>query len=491
METTSLRTSRSEFLWPTVILTVVMVLGVYFRWGGESAILLIESIIAAGFTVYLLIRQTKWLYALLWVALPFSQQLGLGGDSITVSMPTELLALVFSMYMGYWCLSRPKAIARISHPITFLAALDVAWLLVASVDSTDSLVSLKRVAMRTNFYLFALVLPFVLFKSKKWLLKPFFFMALGLVPVIFIIFLQHAQYDFIPQASFVVSRPYYDDHTIYGAAIVIVLPITFLLWQKARGLLGPHWKYKTMLGIVLLVLLAGFVMTFSRAAWLSLLVGIAFAFALKWRLKPWVFGLIILGSGALVFALSSTIMNKLKETEAVSNDGDIANQLISVTNVSTDASNLERINRWVCAWRMFKDKPLTGFGPGTYQFEYAQFQTREYTTYISTRDGDRGNAHSEYLTYLAETGLPGFLLFLVLVSYSLLLAIRNNLRAKGMIRYINNAVAVGLVTFYFHGIFNAFIDQDKMALPVFCCLAAIAAIDKYHIPNTGDEKAPA
>ena len=34
-------------------------------------------------------------------------------------------------------------------------------------------------------------------------------------------------------------------------------------------------------------------------------------------------------------------------------------------NVSTDASNLERINRWNCAIRMYAERPFLGHGPGT------------------------------------------------------------------------------------------------------------------------------
>lgn len=45
-------------------------------------------------------------------------------------------------------------------------------------------------------------------------------------------------------------------------------------------------------------------------------------------------------------------------------------------------------------------------------------------TRISTHNGDKGNAHSEYLTYLAETGFVGFLIFSILVVYSIYLAMK-------------------------------------------------------------------
>jgi putative inorganic carbon (hco3(-)) transporter len=83
----------------------------------------------------------------------------------------------------------------------------------------------------------------------------------------------------------------------------------------------------------------------------------------------------------------------------------------------------ERLNRYRCALRMAQDRPLWGFGPGTFQFVYHPYQRREEMTRISAeRDigkrsldtyGRGGGAHSEYFAALAEMGLPGLLLFLL------------------------------------------------------------------------------
>ena len=82
-----------------------------------------------------------------------------------------------------------------------------------------------------------------------------------------------------------------------------------------------------------------------------------------------------------------------------------------MSNITTDASNLERINRWKSALRLFAERPTLGWGPGTYQFEYASYQNYYEKTIISTNSGNKGNAHSEYLSILAESGWPGLLVF--------------------------------------------------------------------------------
>lgn len=233
--------------------------------------------------------------------------------------------------------------------------------------------------------------------------------------------------------------------------------------------------------MVIVLLLFSEVFALSRAALLSL--GVAGIFALllwlKIRFRTIVIALFI--GGGLVFFYSDSIYSAIHENEAVSNDGELANHFSSITNVNTDASNLERINRWVCAWRMFEERPLSGFGPGTYQFEYHRFQTLDYKTYISTNAGDRGNAHSEYLTYLSETGIVGFLVFVILVFGSVYLGMQNHYSVSDpLLKMLNLMALLGLVTFYFHGLFNAFLDQGKMAFLVYSAIGTIAGVHLMH-----------
>src|SRR5690606_3666005 len=85
----------------------------------------------------------------------------------------------------------------------------------------------------------------------------------------------------------------------------------------------------------------------------------------------------------------------------------------------TDASNLERLNRWDCALSMFEERPIVGWGPNTYKFVYARFQKATNVTLISTNAGNKGNAHSEYLGPLSEQGIPGLLLVISMIIAAL------------------------------------------------------------------------
>ena len=145
--------------------------------------------------------------------------------------------------------------------------------------------------------------------------------------------------------------------------------------------------------------------------------------------------------------------------------------------MSTDASNLERINRWNSAIRMFKDRPILGHGPGTYMFLYAPYQKPSEKTIISTNAGNRGNAHSEYLGPMAESGLIGLLTLLYLIYQVVVNAVvyyrdLPTIRHQGLLR----VAFLGLITYYLHGFLNNFLDMDKASAPFWGFTAMIAVL---------------
>ncbi len=156
---------------------------------------------------------------------------------------------------------------------------------------------------------------------------------------------------------------------------------------------------------------------------------------------------------------------------------DLNEHVASVTNVSTDASNLERINRWNCAIRMYAERPFLGHGPGTYMFLYAPYQKPSEKTIISTNGGNRGNAHSEYLGPLAESGTFGLLTFMGIIITVIVVSVNSyqrldNDRLKGLLR----VAFLGLITYYLHGFLNNFLDMDKASAPFWGFTAMISCL---------------
>ena len=156
----------------------------------------------------------------------------------------------------------------------------------------------------------------------------------------------------------------------------------------------------------------------------------------------------------------------------------ISENIQSISNISTDDSNTERLNRWSSAISMFKERPVFGWGPGTFQFQYAPFQKSKDLTLISTNSGSLGNAHSEYLGPLAERGFLGAGLFLSMVIYSLFASFRIYETCNNpLIRRTVLSIVMGLTTYYIHGFLNNYLDIDKAAIPFWALFAMITALD--------------
>jgi O-antigen ligase len=64
---------------------------------------------------------------------------------------------------------------------------------------------------------------------------------------------------------------------------------------------------------------------------------------------------------------------------------------------------------------MFLDRPLVGVGPGTFSAVYMTYKDRTdeaFPQWARLGNESFGQAHNDHVQILAETGLPGYLIFL-------------------------------------------------------------------------------
>lgn len=396
--------------------------------------------------------------------------------NVGVSIPSEplmlgvLLLFIIKLFFGEY---PDRKIWN--HPMTIVIGLQLAWMFITSLTSDLPMVSFKQFLARLWFVVPFYLLGITLFRKQRnislfiWLYTFSFLIVIGYT------IYHHAQFAFNEVAGHWVMEPFYNDHTIYGAVIALLIPlfVGFVLQRDFSNTL----RFFSFL--VLVVLVVALVLSFSRAAWLSLgfvfgvLLLVLFKIKFRWIvMTSAVFGL-------LFYFFSFEILDRLEKNE----QGPSANfieHLRSVTNISTDNSNLERINRWQSAFRLFGERPVFGWGPGTYQFEYAPYQRSKEKTLISTNAGDQGNAHSEYIGPLAEQGLPGMLLVLAVVLTFVLVGLRVYKHAtERRIRIMSLSVLLSLISYFVHGIMNNFLDSDKASVPVWGLIAVLVALDLY------------
>ena len=393
-----------------------------------------------------------------------------------LSLPTEpilfglLLLYILKLLQGY----RPQALVT-KHLLTRMILLGLFWILVTSLTSTMPIVSIKFFLARLWFVVPCYFIATQLFKERKNMQKFVWLYILPLVIVIIYTNIRHSQYNFEEHPANFVVKPFYNDHTSYGAMLAMFIPflVGFLYLYK-----NLHVRIAT--GFLLLVFLVATVFSYTRAAWVGLAAALLLLGVLKLRISFRVLfaSIIVLFVAFVVF--KDPVLEALKKNTTDSSNN-FTDHIKSISNVSTDASNKERINRWNCAFRMFLKKPVFGYGPGTYSFKYGPFQVASEKTIISTNMGNGGNAHSEYIGPLAEQGLLGTLLFFTLFMVVLATGMRlyYTIQERELKLFVC-MILLGLLTYFIHGFMNNFLDTDKAAVPFWGLIAMLTAIDVYH-----------
>ncbi len=415
----------------------------------------------------------------------FIKELGAG-----IALPTEPLLigmLVIILFKILYENPFPKEVWV--HPITIIVLLNLTWMLLTSITSELPVVSFKYLLMQLWFIVPAYLFGTLLFKKERRIRE---FLLLFMIPLAMVVIYttyQHSLRSFGGQAAHWVMYPFFNDHTAYGAVLAMFLPVGIVFT------LDHHYNRTTRLAFALLtaIIFAGLLLSVSRAAWLSTFAAMGFFVILYFKIR---FRTLMLGglvALTLLFALQDRIISRMERNTQESEETDFAKHAQSMSNITTDASNLERLNRWSAAQRMIRERPVLGWGPGTYQFVYAPFQKSRDLTIISTNFGDQGNVHSEYIGPMCDSGIPGTILFVALIIgvISLTLKLLHH-DLPNRIKWYLMAVFLGLTTYYVHGFLNNFLDTDKASIPFWGFTAIIVAIDLYHkrsTATTGSDRA--
>jgi O-antigen ligase len=428
--------------------------------------------------VYSAIYHTKLVFLSLAFLTPLSVNIEEYTNGLGLFLPTEpfffgLMLLI--LFFEFRKRTIPKEI--LNHPIVLAAGLYISCLLITSITSSNPLISFKFLLSKLWFIIPMLLLAPLFFADRKTIYWFVFLFVLGTFLTSIYTIIHHSLYDFGEKEGHWVMYPFFKDHTIYGAILALVIPwsISLFFYKKTNPLEN--------VGLVLMVaiLLVALFFSYTRAAWLSVIGSLSVWMIIYLRIKLsylLVAGAIFIGG---LFVFWDNIQMELERNNEVHTTEEFGTRLQSAANVSTDASNLERINRWACAIEMFKERPLLGFGPGTYQFEYAQFQEPENLTIISTNFGDLGNAHSEYLGALSESGIFGLISFLILVGamfYSGITLYYDNSKIDVAQKALVLSSILGLSTYFIHGFLNNYLDTDKAAVPIFGICAIFIALQQ-------------
>lgn len=391
-----------------------------------------------------------------------------------VSLPTEplmagvLLIFIIKLFFD-WKFDR----RFLKHPVTLAIGFSLIWLLFTTITSELPIVSIKFLVSRLWF-----VIPFYFLFSKlikdKTDIKRFAW--LYIIPLIMVITyttIHHGMWGFERKAGHWVMSPFYNDHTAYGMILAFYLPISFsLIFVK------EYSKSIKMYALAATIIITfALYISFSRAGWLSMIGGTGVFLLIYFKIKMRYVILTFISIISIFFAFQHQILDKLSKNDQDSS-ANFMEHVSSASNIATDASNLERINRWACAIRLFEERPMFGWGPGTYQFVYAPMQRAKEKTIISTDFGDGGNAHSEYLGPLAERGVFGIISFILIAITILMTGVKAYKREKDpTTKILIMGILIAFVTYFLHGFLNNFLDTDKASVPFWGFAAILVVLD--------------
>ncbi len=449
-------------------------LSIYFTWNDQAYLSLFPIALLA---IYFAIYYTDWAFLGLAALTPLSVNIEEFTDSFGLFIPTEPILFGFLLMFILLQIRKPIIDPRVwNHPIVLAAGFYLFWVVVTSITSSHPVVSLKFFVSRLWFFIPVLVMGTYFFRKVEHIKYFLWLFTAGMTVAITYTLVVHAQYRFGEKEGHWVMWPFFKDHTIYGAIVALIVPIVFGLYFSKKHNPLIQALLIAFIGIILL----GLYFSYTRAAWLSVIAALGVWVLIKIRIHfSWVVGIAMVAGGILFFSWDN-IQMELSRNKFEHTTEDFGERLQSATNVTTDASNLERLNRWSCAIAMFQERPVFGYGPGTYAFEYAPFQEPENLTIISTNFGDLGNAHSEYLGPLAEMGLVGMLamiLIVVMIFYKGISLYYAWPSEDKEFKTIIMAMILSLVTYFVHGFLNNFLDTDKAAIPVWGMSAAFIALE--------------
>ncbi len=181
------------------------------------------------------------------------------------------------------------------------------------------------------------------------------------------------------------------DPNVYGRflALVMLAVMAAVLWSARRR---PVWAG----GAVLLWLLAGLVTSFSQSSIAALLLGLAVLAAWRWDVRATLY----VAVAALAVAAVVVLIAPPSLHLGLSGRGG------SASNATSGRTKLIR-----GGLRLFADRPLEGFGPGSFATEYRRHEHVEGQSATSA-------SHTIPITVAAEQGIVGLALYVALLISS-------------------------------------------------------------------------
>ncbi len=215
-------------------------------------------------------------------------------------------------------------------------------------------------------------------------------------------------------------------------------------------------------GLAIVVLPIAFLKSFALA---SVAVELLALMALIWQgraeaSRSSLRALGVYGVGAAFVLL--LLLTAAKPSASSSLAGVTPGSRIAASAKTQDQSATFRLNLWKSAWRLFQERPITGWGLGSYRYESARPGLATSTVF----------AHNSYLQLLAEAGIGSLGLFLVFLGLWGWRSFRGAARLPDEGRLPFAAAVGGAVAMLAHCVVDSDLSYFGLGLAFFLVLGA-------------------
>ena len=482
-----------QLLRPEDQLQRIFVVFVLLLLGGGVVALLAQSPLAmlpalAVIGVAVLAIEWRLIFYLFLLLLAFSREIGILGG-LSMDIPSEPLMLLLLGSVAVTLVLKRDAIPQheLLHPLLILLGVGFGWACVSTFFSVDTTKSIKFLLAKL-WYIGPFVFGSLLLlwrPAMVWRLTSLY--VLGACITVIYTLIRHATRGFSFEDVNWAIQPFYRNHVIYATVLALLLPYA-LYGFKGAGRHLSRWLW----GAATAILFVGLLISYTRASLLSVPVAGIYYLIVRHRLtRLTLLGVVLLALGSvLYFVHNNNYMLYAPDFEKTIFNGENFEKHLEATYKLEDVSGMERVYRWVAAARMIDDKPLVGSGPSTFYPEYKRYTIRSFHTYVSDNP-EHSTTHNYFLLLLAEQGIPGFVVFALLLGATLLLfeSLYHRTSTLPSYRYLVLASGLSFIVIVFHLLLNELVEVDKIGPLFYFAIAVLIRVQTWVGEGVGKEEA--
>lgn len=358
----------------------------------------------------LCITDPKAIYYIFFFLLPFSIEIELPGGFGT-DLPSEPIMLALTAIFFALLLLKANEIPAsfLKHPITILILCHLFWIGFSSLFAVNKIFAFKYLLAKTWYIVPFYFLPIFLFKDFRNFRSLFKVFLFSLTIAVVYVMVGHAMLSFSFMGINKAVMPIFRNHVNYAAILVAMLPFLWYLKKTSSSNIAK-WIYN----FVALFYLTAVYLTYTRAAYVVVLVAVAGYFMIQWKLtKVAALAFVLAAFGFTAYLAEEARYLELAPTYEKTIAHTKFNNLVEATYKMEDVSTMERLHRWVAGFQMVKKRPITGYGPSNFYTNYKDHTVSSFETYVSDNP-DKSGIHNNYLMVFVEQGFIGFIIMMLL-----------------------------------------------------------------------------